>query len=86
MVDNDPYATDAPLLPTWLREAVDTLEDDTFFPKAFGEGFVDYLIQMKRAELARYEAAIAENPPPGRAGRQRLGDARVLRVLLRTKK
>jgi hypothetical protein len=25
---------------------------------------VDYLIQMKRAELARYESAIAENPPP----------------------
>ena len=25
---------------------------------------VDYLLQMKRAELARYEAAVSENPPP----------------------
>jgi len=25
---------------------------------------IDYLVQMKRAELARYESAIAENPPP----------------------
>ena len=52
------------MLPTSLREAVGALVEDTFYRKAFGDGVVDYLIQMKRAELARYEAAIAENPPP----------------------
>ena len=63
-VEADPYAAEATMLPTSLREAVGALVEDTFYRKAFGDGVVDYLIQMKRAELARYEAAIAENPPP----------------------
>jgi glutamine synthetase len=63
-VEADPYAAEAPMLPTSLREAVGALVEDTFYRKAFGDAAVDYLIQMKRAELARYEAAIAENPPP----------------------
>ena len=58
------------------------LEQDTFFRKAFGDTLVDYLLQMKRSEVARYEAAIVREPASGRAGRDRLGDARVLRVLL----
>jgi glutamine synthetase len=52
------------MLPASLRDAVDALAEDTFYRKAFGDGIVDYLIQMKRAELVRYESAIAENPPP----------------------
>ncbi len=60
----DPYAADAPLLPTSLHEAVDALVRDDFFRKAFGDALVDYLVQMKRAELARHDVAIAENPPP----------------------
>src|SRR5580692_4068237 len=63
-VEADPYAVEAPMLPTSLREAVGALVEDAFYRKAFGDGIVDYLIQMKRAELARYETAIAENPPP----------------------
>ena len=72
------------MLPTSLAGAVDALEQDGFFRKAFGDTLVDYLLQMKRAELARHDAAVTENPPPEGAGRQRLGDARVLRVLLTT--
>ncbi|HZR52965.1 MAG TPA: glutamine synthetase family protein [Streptosporangiaceae bacterium] len=60
----DPYAADAPLLPTSLHEAVDALVRDDFFRKAFGDALVDYLVQMKRAELARHDVSIAENPPP----------------------
>jgi glutamine synthetase len=63
-VEADPYAAQAPMLPSSLREAVGALAEDTFYRKAFGDVMVDYLIQMKRAELARYESAIAENPPP----------------------
>lgn len=63
-VTADPYITDSPLLPTSLADAVSALEKDAFFRGAFGDTLVDYLLQMKRAELARYDAAIAGNPPP----------------------
>jgi glutamine synthetase len=63
-VEADPYAADAPLLPGSLAGAVGALERDAFFRKAFGDTLIDYLIQMKRAELTRYEAAVAEHPPP----------------------
>jgi glutamine synthetase len=63
-VEADPYAAEATMLPTSLREAVGALVEDSFYRKAFGDPVVDYLIQMKRAELVRYESAIAENPPP----------------------
>jgi glutamine synthetase len=63
-VEADPYAAEAPMLPTSLTAAVDALEQDGFFRKAFGDTLVGYLIQMKRAELARYDAAVTESPPP----------------------
>jgi glutamine synthetase len=63
-VEADPYAAEAPMLPTSLHQAVEALVEDDFFRKAFGDAMVDYLIQMKRAELARYDAAVASNPPP----------------------
>jgi glutamine synthetase len=63
-VEADPYAAEAPMLPTSLREAVGALVEDDFYRSAFGAPMIDFLVQMKRAELGRYEAAIAENPPP----------------------
>src|SRR5690349_4918942 len=62
-VEADPYAVEAPMLPTSLADAVAALDKDTFFREAFGGTLVDYLLQMKRAELARYDAAVAQNPP-----------------------
>jgi glutamine synthetase len=62
-IESDPYAAEAPALPASLAEAVDALERDGFYRKAFGDAVVDYLIQMKRAEVARYDAAVAEHPP-----------------------
>jgi glutamine synthetase len=62
-VEADPYVADAPKLPASLAEAVEALDKDSFYRQAFGEVFVNYLLQMKRAELARYEAAIADGPP-----------------------
>ncbi len=63
-IEADPYAAEAPMLPTSLRDAVGALAEDGFFRKAFGDPMIDYLVQMKRAELARYDAAVAASPPP----------------------
>lgn len=63
-VTADPYAAEAELLPTSMSEAVAALENDTLFRREFGERFVDYYLMMKRAENARYQAAVAENPTP----------------------
>jgi len=62
-VEADPYASDNTPLPASLAEAVGELERDGFFRKAFGDVLVDYLLQMKRSEIARYDAAMAEHPP-----------------------
>jgi glutamine synthetase len=59
-VEADPYAVVAPMLPTSLSAAVKALDGDSFFRSAFGDTLIDYLVQMKRAELARYEAWLAE--------------------------
>jgi glutamine synthetase len=54
MVDSDPYSTSAPMLPNSLWEAVDLLEQDTFFASVFGEGFVKFVTDMKRNECNRF--------------------------------
>jgi hypothetical protein len=59
-----PVRGGAAMLPTSLADAVGALVEDQFFRGAFGDVMVDYLVQMKRAELARYDAAVAQNPPP----------------------
>ena len=63
-VESDPYATGNAPLPASLADAIKALEQDAFFRKSFGDTLVDYLLQMKRSEVARYEAAVAEAPPP----------------------
>ncbi len=61
-VEADPYASQNPMLPTSLADAIGALEKDTFYREAFGDTLVDYLLQMKKSENGRYEAAIAESP------------------------
>jgi glutamine synthetase len=59
-VEADPYAAEGlPLLPTSLAAAVQELDKDSFYRTAFGDTLVDYLVTMKRAEIKRYEAALA---------------------------
>lgn len=65
-VEADPYATGNQMLPVSLADAIGALEKDSFFREAFGGTMVDYLLQMKRSENGRYEAAIADNPLPDR--------------------
>jgi glutamine synthetase len=59
-VEADPYAAPgAVMLPKSLSEAVKALEGDAFYRSAFGDTLIDYLVLMKRAEVARYEAWLA---------------------------
>ncbi|MGI8696346.1 MAG: glutamine synthetase [Mycobacteriales bacterium] len=67
-VEADPYAADAPLLPTAPAVALDALAADELYRKEFGDGFVDYYLMMKRAELARHDAACADAEDPEAAG------------------
>ena len=62
--DADPYALAAPPLPASLAEAVDALDADAFYRKAFGDTLVSYLVMMKRHEIGRYQSALAERPVP----------------------
>jgi glutamine synthetase len=56
-VEADPYAASgAVMLPTSLAAAVKALDSDGFYRSAFGDTLIDYLLLMKRAEIARYEA------------------------------
>jgi glutamine synthetase len=61
-VEADPYVSENPMLPISLAEAIGALEKDSFYREAFGDTLVDYLLQMKKSENGRYEAAIAESP------------------------
>ena len=50
------------MLPASLAEAVTALDADGFYREAFGDTLIDYLVMMKRAEIRRYEEALASGP------------------------
>jgi len=56
----DPYTVDAPMLPTQLWEAVAALEKDAFFRGAFGDVFIDYMLMMKKSEVARFLSEVTD--------------------------
>jgi glutamine synthetase len=51
-----PYEISAEPLPKSLAEALAGLNDDACFRSGFGTAFVDYLLRIKRAEIARCDA------------------------------
>src|SRR5262249_24982216 len=55
-----PYDSKAELLPKSLAEAAAALRGDAFFREALGADFVDYLITIKDAEIARFQAEVTE--------------------------
>jgi glutamine synthetase len=55
-----PYETNAPRLPTSLPEALAALADSACMREGFGDGFVDYFMHIKQAELARFNAEVTE--------------------------
>lgn len=58
-----PYETEAEMMPKHLGEALGLLKASTCFRGAFGDGFLDYFIRIKEAEIARFRAEEkAESP------------------------
>jgi glutamine synthetase len=55
-----PYETRAALLPKSLHEAVAALKDDPFFRDSLGAAFVDYYVQIKNAEIERFQAEVSD--------------------------
>lgn len=57
---DDPYANDADPLPTNLMDAVSALDQSAMFRSALGDQFVDYLLHIKRAEIARFLSTVTD--------------------------
>jgi glutamine synthetase len=57
IVESDPYAVEAPVLPRTLGEAVDALNASDVYRAAFGDSLVDYLVMMKRSEIETHAKA-----------------------------
>lgn len=55
-----PYDTPAPPLPRSLAEAISVLREDTLFRERMGSTFIDYLLAIKQAEVARFEAEVTD--------------------------
>ncbi len=55
-----PYEAEAELLPKSLGEALDALRQNACLRAGFGSDFVDYYLQIKEAELARYRLEVTE--------------------------
>ena len=62
-VEADPYAAEATALPSSFAAGIEALAADPLYREQFGDGFLDYYLMMKRAELARFTADVEANPP-----------------------
>jgi glutamine synthetase len=59
-----PYETDAEPMPKNLGAALDALRENACLRDSFGNGFVDYYLRIKDAELVRFGAE-EKNDTPG---------------------
>lgn len=55
-----PYETAAPPLPATLDAALAALDASAVYRRGVGDGFVDYFLRLKRAEIARFNADVSE--------------------------
>ena len=55
-----PYDEDVQRLPPDLADALDALDADAVFAQALGPEVVDWILTLKRAEVARYRAEVSE--------------------------
>jgi len=65
--NDEPYASDRPLLPKSLMEALDALEREPIFRTALGDVFIDYFLKLKRNETGRFLRWLEDQgmPNPG---------------------
>lgn len=54
------YESEADLLPTSLMEAVSATKGDQFYRSKLGGSFVDYLVKIKEAEIARFLSEVTD--------------------------
>ena len=60
-VRDDPYRqTDRPVMPRSLMEAVEALDGSVVLRVGFGDRFVDHFLPIKRAEIGRFLAHVAD--------------------------
>jgi glutamine synthetase len=57
---DSPYETAAEKLPTNLMEAADALRHSAFYRRALGDAFVDYMLTIKDAEIARFLSEVTD--------------------------
>jgi glutamine synthetase len=57
---DSPYEVDAPKLPATLMDALDALRADELFRERFGRLFVDWFLELKRAEVRSYLSAVTD--------------------------
>jgi glutamine synthetase len=57
---DQPYDTEAEPLPKSLAEATAALRQDPFFRAALGTEFIDYLLTIKDAEVARFQSEVTD--------------------------
>ena len=59
--DASPYeATDKPLMPATLVNAVDALGQSELYRRAFGTEFVDYFRAVKQSEIDRFNLHVTD--------------------------
>jgi glutamine synthetase len=54
------YLSDAPKVPTTLREAADLFEGSEIARAAFGDEVVDHYVRAARVELEAFDAAVTD--------------------------
>lgn len=55
-----PYDAPAAALPKSLKDALAALRADPLFRERFGDTFIDYILTLKDAEVARFETAVTD--------------------------
>jgi glutamine synthetase len=55
-----PYDTDAAALPRSLMEAVTTLRENALFREEMSDQFIDYIVGIKEAEIARFLSEVTD--------------------------
>ena len=58
--ETDPYATQHPMLPKSLPEALNLMEQEPLFTRVLGKLFIDYYVKIKRTEIGRFETYVIE--------------------------
>jgi glutamine synthetase len=57
---DSPYQAEARRMPATLEHALDLLDDSQRLRDGLGDGFVDYFLLVKRAEVARFHAEVTD--------------------------